>query len=264
MDTTWVFDKGVRKTLGERSLPDWKKWLKDNDVSLKPFIAKYYDGDLEEDLRMLRMRKVDEWLFDFVQSPQGLQAARMLTPDHPALEPSSAYDPTEAMLKAGPVAFGNQVLVATEKEVLVGVKKVPPPRDLYQRGYKKEAEFDGVKMTVLGSALEFEVNKREQLFQYMKERKSVDLDALPERVFPESSTIVICDSEGLRPELLVEGAFRILEEKEACVIDWRGSIAIRTLCRLKDVTGQTMDYGQAEVTRNTHEADAVFIVEDPA
>jgi len=263
MDTTWIFEKSVRQTLGERSLPDWKKWLRDNSVSLKAFLQKYYEGDLDEDLRMMRMEKIDDWLFEFVQSPQGLQAARMITPDHPELESSGEYDPTEAMLKAGPVAFGGHVLQAKERSVLEGVTKTPPPRNYFKRGIQRKLEFEGMNVEVLGNQIELELNKREALFTYMKERKEVDLESLPYLDFPESSTVVICNEEGLRPELLIEGEkpFRVIQEEEACVLDWGGEASVRIVHRIKDVTDQVLEYGQAEVTRQTYGACSVFVAE---
>lgn len=264
MDTTWVFEKEVRGVLGERTLPEWKRWLRDNDVSLRPLLEKHYDGDLQDDLQRMRIGKIDEWLFDFVQSPQGLQVARMITPEHPALEPTEPYDPTEAFLKAGPVAIGGAVLQAKERESIVGANHAPPPKDLFRRGYEKKAKLEGMTLEQLGSALEFEVNSREQLFAYLKDRKQVDPDALPQRSFSASSKIALCDSGGLRPELFLDGSapFRIIEEKENTTIDWGGREAIRILHRLKDVTGNTLDYGQAEVVRQTYEADAVFIIDE--
>lgn len=263
MDVTWVFDRGVRKTLGERTLLDWKKWLRDNNVSLKPFLSQYYPGDLEEDTRRMRLHAIDEWLFDFVNSPHGLQAARMITPDHPELEPSKPYDPTEDMLKSGPVQIGNRIVSVREKEILAGIQRAQPPHNLFPDGYKKEVEVGTMTLRQIYRELDFEVNHREKLFTYMKERRQVDLDTLPHRQVPENSRVLVCDSEGLRPGILVcfTVAGRIIREEYANVFDGGGEFAIRLNHRIRDVTGNVMEYGQAEVARQTHEADFVFIAE---
>lgn len=207
MDFRWVFDKNVRDSLGEDTLPAWKAWLKEKNVVFMPFLDEYYPGDLQADISGLKLKKIDEWLFEFLHTDDGLEAAQEITPAHPEFAASEEYDPLEAMAQAGPVQIGNVVVgVKPTQPVIMGAPPAQPPLvNQFKHKPGTKATFGkGIRVAALDQYSSVGVYDKAAWLADLQYEYDGSVPNMSSKDLSKGSKILVFDPEGGTVETLIE------------------------------------------------------------
>ena len=200
----WTMDKEVRHALGEDTLPAWKEWLKSNEVSLHSFLKDYYPGNLEDMIRRLKISEVDEWLFDFIHTKDGLKQASIITPKHPEQSQREDYNPFAQMIGK----IQRQSLVQNMRTQNVGaVTKtlIPDPKDLMPEGQGRSVKCDsGIRITNLIASGSVSIYEKTDQDRYLKAEFGLEEKDLKSKTIPAGSKMVIFSSD--EAETLIEFA----------------------------------------------------------
>jgi hypothetical protein len=93
-DRYQFLDKDTRDSLGCETLIEWKNWVKEKGVSLLHFVMEFHPDKLTEEQIFIRFRELNDWMFNYLQTKEGLANATRLVEKKPAPVETQS-EPTE-------------------------------------------------------------------------------------------------------------------------------------------------------------------------
>jgi hypothetical protein len=200
----WTMDKEVRHALGEDTLPAWKSWLKENDVSLHSFLDDYYPGNLEDMIRRLKVSEIDEWLFDFIHTDDGLKQAVIITPKHPEQAQREDYDPFAKLI--GKITRQQTIQNVQAQTIGAPLQNViPDPKDLMPKGKGRSVICNGgIKVTNILEHGSVSIYKRADQNRYLNAEFGLDEKDLETRTIPAGAKMLIFEPFTGDAETLIE------------------------------------------------------------
>jgi hypothetical protein len=275
VDDRWVLERQQRDALGVNTLPEWKTWLRQNNVPLMEFIKKNINFDINEAIRTLHLEKIDVWLMDFVHTAAGFEEAKKITPEHPKQEQKD-WDPMAGLADAGPAAVqmanGNVVVLqgkgglvdtSTGESVAHQKKAIATAAQIG----KTEVYGKGISVTPLVEGCPIQAQHKDQFIGELQEAGK-EYKKLEKDFIAAGSKIIVMRNKKTEAIIEVENTVEArchvfgaagLSSGDWLVLDDHGKDVIIINGGPQDITG--VDDKDIEAEFMKHKASRVFSVE---